>query len=216
MAKYSRATFGSISGTVNNAVGTSWRGVDYLRNVAKKSSKGPSVRQLTVQAKLVLAANMLARIKNVLNLGFSDKKLNKLSGYNAAVRQFILNAVIGEHPDFSVDYTKVQLSRGSLNQLKSVTFAQSEGVLTLNWSSREDAILGNADDEILVLLYNSTDDEFMTNMSGKRTDGELIVELTESADSNIEFWLFCVSKDRKSVSTSQYIGNFTMPPLVSI
>jgi hypothetical protein len=211
MAKYSRGTFGLISGTVNSAVGSSWRGVNYLRNIAKKRSKGPSTGQLTVQAKLVLAANQLARIKAVLNLGFSDKKLNKITGYNAAVRQFILSAVIGEYPDFSVDYAKIQLSKGSLNQLKQVTFTPSENTLTLNWMAREDAMLGNTDDEVLVLLYNSTSDEYMTNMSAKRTDGELLLELAEKPGDKIEVWIFCVSKDRKSVSTSQYIGTMTVP-----
>lgn len=211
MAKYSKATFGIISGTVNNAVGTSWRGVNYLRNVAKKSSKGPSTGQLAVQAKLVLAANKLARIKTVLNLGFSDKKLNKITGYNAAVRIFINNAVIGEYPDFSVDYAKIQLSKGSLSQLKQVTMTPSGNVLTVKWVAREDIMLGNSDDEVLILLYNSTADEYMTNMTAKRNDGELLLELAETIGDNLEVWLFCVSKDRKSVSTSQYIGTFTMP-----
>ena len=134
MAKYSRGTFGLISGTVNNAVGTSWRGVNYLRNVAKKSNKGPSTGQLAVQAKLVLAANQLTRIKKVLNLGFSDKKLNKITGYNAAVREFINNAITGEYPDFSVDYSKMQLSKGALNQLKQVTITPLGNELTVKWS----------------------------------------------------------------------------------
>lgn len=216
MAKYSRATFGIISGTVNNAVGTSWRGVNYLRNVAKKSNKGPSTGQLTVQAKLVLAANQLARIKTVLNLGFSDKKLNKTTGYNAAVREFINHAVIGEYPDFSVDYGKIQLSKGSLNTLKQVTLTLSDNLLTLKWMAREDSMLGNTDDEILILLYNSTSDEYMTNMTAKRSEGELLLELAEKSGDGIEVWLFCVSKDRKSVSTSQYIGTVTMPPLPAI
>ena len=168
MAKYSRATFGIISGTVNNAVGSSWRGVNYLRNVAKKSSKGPSNDQLGVQAKLALAANKLARIKNVLNLGFSDKKLNKITGYNAAVGVFINNAITGEYPDLAVDYAKMQLSRGSLSQLKQLIMSVSEDTLTIKWMQKEDPMLGNSDDEILVVLYNSTSDEYMTDMSAKR------------------------------------------------
>lgn len=206
MAKYSRGTFGLISGTVNNAVGASWRGVNYLRNVAKKSNKAPSTGQLAVQAKLVLAASQLARIKTVLNLGFSDKKLNKTTGYNAAVREFINTAIVGEYPDFSVDYTKMQLSKGSLNTLKYVKLTALNAVLTIEWVAVEDSLLGNTDDEVLVLLYNSTSDEYMTNMSAKRYDGELILELAEVPGSTIEVWLFCVSKDRKSVSTSQYVG----------
>lgn len=216
MAKYSQATFGHILGTVNNAVGSKWRGVNYLRNIAKKSSKGPSVDQLAVQAKLVLAANQLARIKTVLNLGFNDKKLNKITGYNAAVREFINNAITGVYPDFSVDYAKIQLSKGSLNQLKQVTMIPSGNLLEFTWMSRADIMLGNSDDEVLVLLYNSTADEYMTNMTAKRDDGVLLLELADTIGDNLEVWLFCVSKDRKSVSTSQYIGAFTMQPLVSI
>lgn len=216
MAKYSRATFGIISGTVNNAVGTSWRGVNYLRNIAKKSSKGPSIAQLSVQAKLVLAATYLARIKTVLNLGFSDKKLNKITGYNAAVREFINHAVIGEYPDFSVDFTKILVSKGSLNTLKDTSFTVLDNQLTLKWMPREDKMLGNTDDEVLVLMYNSTSDEYMTNMTAKRSEGELVLDLAEKAGDSIEIWLFCASKNWKSVSTSQHIGTFTMPPLPNV
>ena len=208
MAKYSRGTFGLISGTVNNAVGTSWRGVNYLRNVAKKSNKGPSTGQLAVQAKLVLAANQLTRIKKVLNLGFSDKKLNKITGYNAAVREFINNAITGEYPDFSVDYSKMQLSKGALNQLKQVTITPLGNELTVKWSAIVDTMLGNTDDEVLILLYNSASDDYMTNMTAKRYDGELILELAEKPGDSMEVWLFCVNKDRKSVSSSQYLGAF--------
>jgi hypothetical protein len=210
MAKYSHATFGNISGTVNNAVGTSWRGVNYLRNIAKKSGKAPSDAQLAVQAKLALAAFQLSRIKTVLNMGFSDTKLNKLTGYNAAVREFIQNAITGNFPDLAIDYSKMQISRGSLTVLKGLALAIVGNVVTLTWAVREDAILGNADDGILVLLYNSTKDEYMTDCSGKRNVGEIVVTIPEEAGDQIEVWLFCISKDKKAVSTSQYAGSATV------
>jgi len=214
MAKYSRGTYGLISGTVNNAVGSSWRGVNYLRNVAKKNSSGPSPGQLTVQAKFILAAKQLSRIKAVLNLGFGDKKLDKTTAYNAAVRAFINNAVTGDYPDFAVDYAKMQVSKGSLNELKNVTLIAADNLLTLNWPVTQDPFLGNSDNEILVLLYNATSDDYMTNMSAKRYDGELVLELAEKPGSTIKVWLFCVSKDRKSVSNSQYIGSVTLPEII--
>ncbi|RZK39845.1 MAG: hypothetical protein EOO90_17325 [Pedobacter sp.] len=207
MAKYSKATFGQISGTVNNAVGSSWRGVNYLRDIAKKNSKGPSPDQLGVQAKMVLAAKYLARIRAVLNIGFADKKLNKITAYNAAVKEFINHAVVGEYPDLSVDYANMKVSKGSLTGLKSVTMTLDGNLLKLQWQNKLDKVLGNADDEVLVLLYNSTADDYMTNTSAFRNDGELTVELEEKVDSTFEVWLFCVSKDRKVTSTSQYLGN---------
>lgn len=210
MAKYSRATFGNISGTVNNAVGSNWRSVHYLRNIAKKRSVGPSTGQLTVQAKLILAASKLGRLKTVLNLGFSDKKLNKITGYNAAVAVFINHAIIGEYPNLEVDYTKMLISRGSLNQLKQITLTLTDNLLSITWSDFIDPMLGNADDEVLVLLYNRTADEYMTNMAAKRFDGLLELELAEKPGDSIECWLFCVSKNRKQISTSQYAGQVTL------
>ena len=211
MEKYSQPTFRIISGTVNNTVGTNWCEVNYLRNVEKKSNKGPSNGQLGVQAKLILTANRLTRIKNVLNLGFSDKKLNKITGYNAAVREFINNAITGEYPHLLVDYAKMQLSKGALSTLKQVSITLQDNLLLVKWVAKEDKIVGNADDGVLILMYNTTADEYMTNMEAMRIEGEVFLKLAEKAGDNIVVWLFCVSKDRNSVSTSQYIGTVTLP-----
>ena len=114
MGTYSTGANGAFSGKVGSVIGSNWRSVDYLRGLSKRKKKGASELQLAQQMRFALCANQLRVIKDVLNLGFSDKKLNKITGYNAAVKIFLSEAVTGEYPNYGIDYSKIKLSKGSL------------------------------------------------------------------------------------------------------
>ena len=111
MATYSKGANGAFSGKVGSVIGSSWRSVDYLRGLPKKSSKASTEPQLAQRTRFALAARYLSPIKDILNIGFKDKQLNKITGYNAAVKIFLNQAVTGDYPDFVIDFSKVVLSK---------------------------------------------------------------------------------------------------------
>jgi hypothetical protein len=86
-----------------------------MKGLSKKSSKPTTNKQLAQRSKFALAPLYLSPIKDILNIGFKDKQLNKITGYNAAVKIFLNQAVSGSYPDFVIDFSKVVFSEGSLS-----------------------------------------------------------------------------------------------------
>ncbi|MBB6239500.1 hypothetical protein HDC90_004153 [Pedobacter sp. AK013] len=79
MATYSKGANGAFSGKVGSVIGSNWRSIDYLKGLPKKSSKPSTEPQLAQRSKFALAPLYLSPIKDILNIGFKDKQLNKLT-----------------------------------------------------------------------------------------------------------------------------------------
>ncbi|MDQ8052158.1 MAG: DUF6266 family protein [Pedobacter sp.] len=208
MGTYSKSNFGQISGKVGNAVGGKWRGIDYLRSLPSKSKRAASPDQLAVQAKFALAAATLSPIKDVLNVGFADAKLSGISGYNMAVKLFIANSISGAYPNLTVDFQSLQISKGSLGKLLSPQIGYN-GQFYLTWAANQSRI-AFIDDHVLALVYNQTADMFVLDESAKRADASVTFDIGSANGDVIHAWVFCLKRDGKSVSSSQYLGTITL------
>ncbi len=214
MGTYSKSTFGKILGKVGESVGSKWRGVKVLRSLPEKSSKPSSAKQLAVYAKFALSATQLSPIKDVLNIGFSDKTLNKLTGYNAAVKAFLNEAILGEYPNYEVDFASIRMSKGSLDQ-PDVSM-EAENDIALSWLAEFDGVRSNGDDKMFFILYNQTKDSYKLNTASIREDAAITIPFPGRFEDILHVWSFCVSRDGKKVSKSQYVGTVTVPETVSI
>jgi len=206
MGRYSKGANGTISGKVGSVVGAKWRSIRYLRSLPSKSSKPASEKQLAVQARFMLAARQLRPIKDVLNLGFSDKKLNKITGYNAAVKNFINNAITGNYPDYSIDFSKFQLSNGSLSPLTTPACSVGVNELRMSWQSKPNRFSAFADDEVVALVYNETAKVYSIDDTAMRSEQIIVFTPSASAGDVLHVWVFAVNRDGDMVSPSQYVG----------
>ncbi|SFG62344.1 DUF6266 family protein [Pedobacter insulae] len=215
MGNYSKGANGTISGKFGSVVGSSWRKVNYLRSLPKKSAKKASELQLAVQAKFTLSAAMLSPIKDILSLGFGDKKLGGLTGYNAAVRAFITTAIEGDYPDYTVSYPTMQLSKGTLAPLRQLHMLLEGNMLTINWIFIEKRGI-HVDDKVIVVIYNKTSNLYDVEESAVRAGGTLSLELDGDVGDELHIWAFCVTRDERKVSPTQYLGKITLPELEAI
>jgi hypothetical protein len=177
-----------------------------------KSGKPASVSQLAVHEKIALSARQLSLIKDLLYLGFGDKKLKSITGYNAAVKEFIANSILGEYPDYTVDYANMHLSKGALPRLRNLDMLLDKGVLTLYWiyAPKCDAFL---DDRVIVVIYNKTNKQYNVKDSAFRGDGAFDVAIDADPGDVLHIWTFCSTRDGLKVSPTQYVGMLTMPAL---
>lgn len=150
MGTYSKSNFGKISGKVGEAVASKWRSVKVLRSLPTKSSKPATALQLAVHAGFALSAAQLVPIKDVLNLGFSDKKLNKITGYNAAVKSFLAEAITGDYPNYAIDYSKIKMSKGSLSPREILISLKNN--ITLSWPADLNDFNSSANDKMAFIL----------------------------------------------------------------
>lgn len=214
MGTYSNSNFGRIKGKVGEGVGSKWRGVKVLRSLPTKSSKPATVAQLAVHARFALAAAQLSPIKDVLNLGFNDKKLNKTTGYNAAVKTFLAQSITGDYPNYAVDFPSLTFSKGSLSAVEITMSAESQ--LFFSWPEDLNDYTAFASDKITFIIYNETKNTYKVRNNYFRSDIEASMHYPGKPGDKLHFWAFCVKNDGRTVSPSQYIGMVTVPEAESI
>ena len=212
MATYSKGANGAFSGKVGSIVGSNWRGVDYLKSLPKKSNKQSSDLQLAQRRKFALAPIYLSPIKDILNIGFKDKQLNKTTGYNAAVKIFLNNAIVGDYPDFTIDFSQIVLSKGSLSVFHGLSAVLQGTDIVLSWLGISNRYNAFDDDMLMVVLFNDTKKMYLVYEDAQRAalTYTAIVGNTAAGDV-LHAWAFAVKRENNVVSNSQYLGSFTMP-----
>lgn len=212
MATYSTGANGAFSGKLGSMIGSSWRSINYLKGLSKKSSKPVTEAQLAQRSKFALAPLYLSPIKDILNIGFKDKQLNKITGYNAAVKVFLSQAVGGNYPDYVIDFSKVVLSKGSLSVFHGLTANLQGGDLVLNWQSIPNRYSSFIDDMLTVVLFNETKNLYLVFEEAQRGALNYTAAIGDNFTGDVfHSWAFAVNRDATAVSGSQYLGTFTIP-----
>ena len=202
---------GGFSGKAGSVIGSNWKDVSYIKGLPKKSNKAPSQAQLEQQAKFALVIKTLQPITALLNEGFKNGKTARATGYNLALQHLINNAVIGVYPSFGIDYTKMQISKGSLIKPASPQLAVVENTLTISWSPLISRFGGAGNDEITALIYNPVKHIYLPAEGASRETGTLAVELpSEFGGDTIHVFLFFTNFEGTKNSNSVYAGELTV------
>jgi len=212
MARYAKGALGAFSGKLGNVVGSSWRSIDYLRSLPKPSKKPATEKQLAQRRRFALAVSFMQPIKDVLNIGYSDARLSKVTGYNRAVKGMLESGITGVYPDLEIDYPNLMISKGSLEGLAGLSFTETApGEISVDWQPRTNSFNAFIDDDVLVLLHNKSRGTFNVFESATREDSSVPIEVpTEFSGEELVAWVFLVKRDGKSTSNSQYAGSLTV------
>lgn len=207
-----KGILGGFSGKVGTVVGASWKGVDYMRSLPKKSSKPATQAQKDVRFKFGIITEFLSAINALVRVGFQSYK-NEMTPLNAAVSQNIKEAVGGVSPNFEIDFTKIVYSRGDLaTPWLPSALPEPGAVLTFNWDAGADSPLSHDDDQATVVVYNPDKKQFVyLQNAALRSDlqYELQLPLDYSTD-EVQCYMSFVSADGKAVSSSIYVGAATV------
>lgn len=211
MGRIKRGILGGFHGTVGTVVGASWKGIDYMRSKAE-SIKNPRTRgQVTQRNRFATTLQFLQPITSYIRIGFRPYAVKQTS-FNAAMAYNIKNAIVGEYPNFELDYSKALVSRGTLTPVEGANANVTSSGVTFFW--RDNSGTGNAllTDMAMPLLFNKDKEEAVfSTAGGKRFEEE--TTLTVPADwtgSKVEAYLGFISADGKSVATSIYLGKVTI------
>ena len=214
MATYHQGANGAFSGKAGSVVGANWRSIGYLRGLARFKTKSNSPKQAAQRMRFGMGVSFLQPMKAVLRAGFNDRKRGRNTGFNQGLQHFLSNAVTGEYPDLEINYAGVALSKGALEKLIGLSLASDDpNTLSLAWMNLHDpqSETAFADDTVITVLYNKTEDLFTTNRSASRQDEGLQLELPP-AFSGHEFhvWVFTQHREGVEVSTCQYAGTVVL------
>ena len=210
MAKLIIGLLGGISGKVGPIVGATWKGVEYVRAAAAPSTKPRTEKQIAQQVKFKFLQNFLKPFQKFIVVGFRNDAIRRTE-CNVAFSLNYKSAIIGSYPDFSIDYSKVIMSKGILPNLfePKIKFLTA-GTLELSWSVFAECI-GSFEDQVTLLLYNprlQKIDGFIGGVS--RSAARCTFDINPRLiGESLEVYVSLTSNNRKLISNSLYMGRLS-------
>lgn len=212
MAKYHH---GVLSGKVGNKVYTVRNGKNCVQSMPKKSTKPATTKQIIQRARFCMVTQFVGPLRNILNQSYA--RINrKKDGINVAIQQIHAEAVIGEYPDFEIDFSKVTLIRGNLRiPIMTMSFCEERSGLKLDWLY-SDGISAFPNDELIAMIYcQSLEERWAVLATGiYRADEQGLIKMPASlSNREIHIWVFYRSTTLQAYSQSSYMGNLFLPEI---
>jgi hypothetical protein len=179
-----------------------------MRSLPGRSTKEPTEAQKAQRMKLALAIAFLRPISELVNLGFKSTAVKK-TGFNAATSQLITDAISGIYPGFTIDYSKVLISMGSLSGAwNAVASSATAGSLAFHWENNSGSGTAKATDRAVLVIFNPSRPEVLfTAEASTRDSGLQTFSLpADFSGQTVHVWISFASSTN-IMSTSIYAGN---------
>lgn len=187
-------------------MGSKWNGIDFMRSLSGPRTGAPTQAQVDQQLKFALATNFLNSKRQLLDESFSTVAV-KMTGANHALSHALKNAIIGVSPNFSIDYSKVLISKGGLfPPLGAKAVAGAAGQVAFSWNN---LVLGSAKatDKAITVVYSEDYNVSVYNMAGAmRSTLADVMTIPAFSGKTVHTWLAFVSDDGSMFSDSLYAG----------
>ena len=117
MGTIKQGILGGFNGKVGTVVGSSWKGITYMRGQAQHVKKPRTAGQIYSRTAFKAVSAALSPIASTLRLTFA-KSAGKMSAFNKAVSENYKKAIVDQDGTPVVDYSKLILSKGTLSSFK--------------------------------------------------------------------------------------------------
>lgn len=203
MGKISQGILGGFSGKVGSVVGANWKGINYMRSKAVSVANPRTEGQVRQRTKFSVTLSFLQPLTDFLRVGYKMYAIKK-TAFNAAMSYFINNAIIGDSPDFSIDPSKVLVSRGPLTPALNANATIQPGEVTVSWEDNSSSGSATSSDKALIVVYNVSKMEAVYTTSGAtRSEQSQVMTIPADWDNDIlSVHLGFISEDGTKVSNS--------------
>lgn len=212
MARISKGILGPVNGLVGTVVGSSWRGINYVRSKPTRSSKAaPSQAQLDQQSKFRLVTKFVQTMGALLDYTFKDYAIKK-TGRNSATSFLLKNAVTGASPDFTLDYPQVLISRGDLPGASGASAnAGIDRSVTFSWANNTGTGKALETDKAVVVIYCPMMDRSIYSITdATRRGGTTNIDTRAFSGQTVHTWMGFLSANGKEVANSVYTGQLVI------
>jgi hypothetical protein len=207
MARFKSETFGSISGRHGSAVAVVMKNNKNVLKVFNAPYDPKSVEQLAQRSKFGFVVSRMARLSCVFKITFL-----KNGGHNHGVSLAFKNAVTGTSPDFSIDYSKLIVSVGSVSVSKQATVQKTTGnSVMVNWSTKlMDSSI--ATDRVSLVFFQEVEQAAVFKQNCTiRSAGTFTMDLPkEWAGSTVHSWIYFSTPNGSRNSMSSYVGGIQL------
>ncbi len=133
MGTIKQGILGGFSGKVGTVIGSSWKGISYMRGRAQSVRNPRTEGQMEQRSKFSLTLDFLKPITAYVRTGYKTYA-NKQTAFNAAMSYIVKNAVSGAFPNYALDFSLALVSRGNLTQPLNANATMSAGKTTISWT----------------------------------------------------------------------------------
>ncbi|MEJ7559336.1 MAG: DUF6266 family protein [Pedobacter sp.] len=207
MGKYKKGILGYFRGKVGTVIGSIWKGINYMKSLPDVSNSEPTPAQLNVRLKFALIMAWFSNIKGLINIGY--QKFNKgITPMNAATSYHLKAAVSGVAPNLILNFNKIIVSVGDLEDLPGITITGGSDELIFTWNENVAMEYGKPTDQITILVYHELTFKFaqVLKVVPRSALGYTMSLPAEFAGSALHCYLVVTSLDGKECSTSQHSG----------
>jgi len=208
MATFKSSTFGKISGRYGDALATTSKatGKNYLR-VASVPTNPRTEKQIVHRAKFGFSNSALRAFYPIYKVTFGGNQ-----GIRYAINRAFKEAIVGEYPNFTIDYTQLIFTEGALYKTEVASVAKSDETnLIVEWDA---TILAGSHDNDLVnfILYNENSNQalMMPNVAQRSEASTTITLPTIWKGATIHCWMNFITANKSINSDSQYIDSVTL------
>ena len=202
---------GPIVGKVGTVIGSSYKGVPYLKGPYKSRTPKISDTEKGNRSRFSMAQSWLKPLLEFVRVGFKGYG-PVVEGFIAAKSHLMKNAMEGTGAGSIINPAKVKVSFGELPLPDNIAVKLIEGnKLEFMWDAKSIPHRFAAHDQVMLLAYDIKNKKAEWTTTGQfRNVGRDILELPEEKGRTYHVYLAFVAHDRSCQSGSVYLGEVTV------
>jgi len=203
-----RGILGGFSNKVANVVGSSWKGIAYMRAMPLSVANPRTAGQVNQRTRFGTISAFASAIVGSWVQPLWNRFAVQASGFNDFVRvniDYVAN-------NGTIDYTNLKMSKGKLlnivNQDYPVTPVAGDFTIQTTWDDNTGDSNALANDEIYVIGYNFNKDLWSGVGVNQRSVGAVNITFNEEVSAGNQIWVYFSARrqDGTIVSDSKYLS----------
>jgi len=206
MGRLHNNILGPVSGKVGNVVGSSWKGIPYLKSAYGPRTLSISDKEKANRQKFKVSQEWLGYLVDFVRVGFKGYT-STVEGFVAAKSYLMKNAMEFVEGEWKVNPALMKVSIGTLPLSKNITVKPTDsGDLQFTWDTT--AVKdGHNKDQVMLLAYDIKKEQaFQTTTGAFRKTGSDTLPSFRSKGDRCHVWVAFVADDRSRQSDSIYLG----------
>ncbi len=210
MATYTDGINGKFRGKVGTVIGSSWKGIPYMKSLHSKRTIPAHKDEQLNRNKFAMAHRWLQPVTDFVRAGYKGYTPT-VEGFLAAKSYLLKNAFEGEGTDMVINPALMKVSYGDLPLPENITAAKTApNELQVSWDGSKKSG-PHARDQIMVLAYDIENGKANFNIIGQfRYVGIDTLYISPAIpERTYHIYAAFVAADRSRQSTSVYLGTIS-------
>ena len=199
-----------FSGNVGNLTFSQQEdGTTTVRSRPGKSSKPPTVLQLSTRQDVSVCSQFLKSVKDFLEIGFRlEAKFKGGNQYNAAASFTRKQAITGEYPDRRIDYSKVLFTKGEMPAVQNAKVSLDERGFSFTWDPEAHLDGTHFSDQVMLMAYFPELNKavYMTAGAQRFRGNDLLMLSGMKRGYVAEVYISFIQDNHKNISNSTHLG----------